>query len=162
MALKRPPQPACMTLNLAPMVDVMMCLIIFFLLASKLVQAEQFKVDLPWAVKANEVESSDLGARVSITVRRVDEQDEQAQYVVVEWDGEAIVERVLAPQDIEALLRARAVRAAQDNQKIRCVVRADRMVMYRHVEVVLRACGFANISDVVFSVNKGAEPETGA
>src|SRR5690606_38234353 len=37
MRLRRIPKPANMTLNLAPMVDVMMCLIIFFLLGSRLV-----------------------------------------------------------------------------------------------------------------------------
>jgi biopolymer transport protein ExbD len=46
----KPPEPANLDLNLAPMVDVMMCLIIFFLLASKLVQAENYELELPWAV----------------------------------------------------------------------------------------------------------------
>jgi biopolymer transport protein ExbD len=155
----RPPKPVRMTLNLAPMVDVLMCLIIFFLLASKMVAAEHYAVDLPWALAARTVEASDLGTRVTITVRRARGGDDQAEYVVADWDGTRIIERLLAPGDVEALLQARAARAARDSQKLCCVVRADRLVMYKHVEVVLRACGLAQVRDVVFSANAGSEPK---
>ena len=160
MAMKQPPKPVSMTLNLAPMVDVMMCLIIFFLLASKL--SDEFPIDLPWAVAAKEVDRSDLGNRVTITIRRVDERDEAAEYVVRDWDGQQVTERRLLPAEVTGLLQARATRAKRDNQPLRCVVRADRMVLYEHVEVVLRACGLAQIADVVFSVNEGPDPEESA
>jgi biopolymer transport protein ExbD len=157
--VRRPPAPTRMTLNLAPMVDVMMCLIIFFLLAAKMVAAEHRPIDLPWAIAAKKVESSDLGTRVTITVRRADEKDAAAEYVVVDWDGQRIVERALQPSELESLLQARAARAVREATKLRCVIRADRMVMYKHVEVVLRACGLAQISDVVFTTNAGLEPK---
>jgi biopolymer transport protein ExbD len=152
--VNRPPKPLRLTLNLAPMVDVMMCLIIFFLLAAKMVAAEHYPVELARAAAARRVDPGDLGRRVTITVRYVPEQDDVAEYVVADWDGRQIVERVLGPGEVEGLLRARAAHAAQDNTPLRCVVRADRMVMYRHVEVVLRACGLARLRDVVFSVNQ--------
>lgn len=155
MDLQRPPKPASMTLNLAPMVDVMMCLIIFFLLASKL--ADEFPVDLPWAIAATQVEGSDLGNRVTITIRRVDAGDAVAEYVVRDWDGQQVVERQLLPAEVTELLSLRAERAAREGHKLRCVIRADRLVQYKHVEVVLRGCGLAQISDVVFGVLEGAE-----
>ncbi|HPM22795.1 MAG TPA: biopolymer transporter ExbD [Phycisphaerae bacterium] len=155
----RPPTPARMTLNLAPMVDVMMCLIIFFLLASRMVAAEHYPVDLPWALAARNVESAELGPRATITVRRANGGDDEAEYVVADWDGERIVERVLLADDIRRLLTDRAARAERGNQKLRCVIRADRQVMYKHVEVVLRACGLAKVSDVVFTANAGRDPE---
>jgi biopolymer transport protein ExbD len=148
-----------MTLNLAPMVDVLMCLIIFFLLASKLVSAEHYPVKLPWAVAAREVETHDLGARVTINVRRAEASDERAEYVVVDWNGRDIAERVLQPGELTALLRSRAARAAAENQQLRCVIRADEDVQYQHVETVLRACGLAKVGKIVFSVNKGSAPE---
>jgi len=158
MALKRPPQPMSMTLNLAPMVDVMMCLIIFFLIASRL--SSEFKVDLPWALAAKTVEGTELGNRVTITIRRpASGSDDTAEYVIREWDGQQIRDRALLPEDIEALLKAQVVRAAQDKQPLRCVINADRMVMYKHVEIVLRACGVARIADIVFSVSEGRDPE---
>ena len=149
-----------MTLNLAPMVDVMMCLIIFFLLASKLVDAEHFPVNLPWAEAAKEIESHELSGRVTINVRKVQDDDAVAEYVVVDWDGENIIERVLAPENIESLLRTRAVQAAKEKQEVCCVIRADQDVQYQHVETVLRACGLADVSNIVFSANKGSGPQS--
>ena len=67
--LFKPPKPVGMTLNLAPMVDVMMCLIIFFLLASKLVDAQHRPLNLPYARAALEVGRGELGPRVVTTTR---------------------------------------------------------------------------------------------
>lgn len=161
MALKRPPKAAQMTLNLAPMVDVMMCLIIFFLIASELIEPKQ-RVNLPWAVAAKEVDRSDLGAVVAITVRQAGAEGKDAEFVVADWIDGKVADRVLQPSDIQNLLMARAARAAADHQKLRCVIRADKMVMYQHVETVLRGCGRAKISDIVFSANTGVEPKEGA
>jgi biopolymer transport protein ExbD len=66
----RPPAPASMTLNLAPMVDVLMCLIVFFLLASKLVSAEHLRGTRPWAGAAGEGRCLELGEGVTINGRR--------------------------------------------------------------------------------------------
>jgi biopolymer transport protein ExbD len=148
-----------MTLNLAPLVDVMMCLIVFFLLASKMVAAELNPVNLAWAMASRPVEPGDLGDRVTVTVRR-GLGDETAEYVVAEWDGTQIVERSLSSAEIERLLVARANSARERSRELRCVVRADRMIRYRHVEGVLRSCGLAKIRNVVFSVNEGAPPES--
>jgi biopolymer transport protein ExbD len=153
----RPPEPTSMTLNLAPMVDVMMCLIIFFLLASKLADAGHQPLELPWAVAAREVERSDLGARVTINVRRGADES-AAEYVVVDWDGKSIQERVLAPHELETLLAGRALRAAEEKSTLACVIRADRGVMYQHVEAVLRAAGLARIQTIIFSAHAGLEP----
>jgi len=157
----RPPQPTSMHLNLAPMVDVLMCLIIFFLLAAKLVSAEHAPLSLPWAVAAREVAVRELGERVTINVRVAAERRGAVEYVVVDWDGRQIIERVLPPSELEGLLRARAAAAAAQNKELRCVIRADQYVQYRHIETVLRACGLAKIAHVVFGVNKGAEPPAG-
>ncbi len=147
-----------MTLNLAPMVDVMMCLIVFFLLASKLATELQ-PVELPWAEAARVVEPSELGNTVTITVRPETARGDTAEYLVTDWDGQRIVELSLESEQIERLLAARARRARESGDTLRCVVRADREVRYAHVEVVLRACGLADISNVVFPANKGLDPE---
>lgn len=158
--LFRPPKPAGMTLNLAPMVDVMMCLIIFFLLASKLVDAQHRPLDLPYAQAALEVGRGELGG-VVINVRPSENDPVQAEYVVENWDGRNITERKLETHEIAAYLQARADQARARNADLRCVIRADRDVAYGHVEVVLRGCGLARIANVVFSARAGAEPEEG-
>jgi len=149
-----------MTLNLAPMVDVMMCLIIFFLLASKLVDAQHRPLNLPYAQAALEVGRDELGPRrVVINVRPAADDPLRAEYVVEAWDGRDITERRLQPAEIAGYLQARASRAAQYDTDLRCVIRADEQVAYGHVEVVLRGCGLAKIAKVVFSARAGQEPE---
>lgn len=159
----KPPQPASMDLNLAPMVDVMMCLIIFFLLASKLVSAENYELNLPWAQGADQVEKSELGHRVTINVLRLPDA-EAAEYIVVEWDPQTheIRQTPRPIEFIERLLLARADRAQREEQELRCVIRADEDARYEDVEAVLRAAGLAKIGKIVFGVNKGAGPEGGA
>ena len=157
--LFRPPKPVGMTLNLAPMVDVMMCLIIFFLLASKLVDAQHRPLNLPYARAALEVRRGELGPRVVINVRPSDDDPLRAEYIVKAWDGRSITERMLQPEEIGEYLQARADRAAALKSDLRCVSRADQDVAYGHVEVVLRGCGLAKIAKVVFSARAGVEPE---
>ncbi len=151
----RAPKPTDMSLNLAPMVDVMMCLIIFFLLAGSLVDAEHQQLALPIAISAESVERSALGTRVTINVRKPAGAADgaAAEYVVAGWDGENIVERVLAPEQVEPFLRARAAEPRAVDEPLRCLIRAERDVAYRDVEVVLRACGLAKIAKVVFAAN---------
>ncbi|MFO0840228.1 MAG: biopolymer transporter ExbD [Phycisphaerae bacterium] len=158
----RPPKPTEMTLNLAPMVDVMMCLIIFFLLAGSLVDAEHQAIELPFAVSAEPVERSALGTRVTINVRRAPGAKDglPAEYVVAGWDGQNIVERLLPPEQIADFLRARAAEATPDSP-IRCLIRAEQEVSYRDIEVVLRGCGLAKIAKVVFGANHEASRGAG-
>jgi biopolymer transport protein ExbD len=156
----KPPRPVGMAVNLAPMVDVMMCLIIFFLLASKIIDAEHQPVDLAFAVAAQEVDRNELGSRVTINVRPGRSGDpNDADYVVVDFDGTNITERVLEPEGVNRHLHTRAEKARARGEELRCVIRADKGVMYKHVEVVLRGAGLAKIAKIVFSTKKGLDPE---
>ena len=160
--LFKPPKPVGMTLNLAPMVDVMMCLIIFFLLASKLVDAQHRPLNLPYARAALEVGRGELGPRVVINVRPSDDDPLRAEYIVEAWDGRRITERTLAANEITDYLKARKAQAERTaiagQDEICCVIRGDEDVAYGHIEVVLRGCGLAKIAKVVFSARAGQEP----
>lgn len=156
---RKPPKPASMALNLAPMVDVMMCLIIFFLLASRLVSAEHRPVKLPFAEAAEAIEKGELGNRCVISVRLSLEDVQRAEYIVQLWDGQRIADRVLGSDQIADYLRVRAAQAADRGETLRCVIRADKDVSYGHVETVLRGCGLAKISKIVFGANTGHDPE---
>lgn len=137
-----------MSLNLAPLVDVMMCLIIFFLLASALVDVQAAAVNLPEAAAAEQIPEGEMRNRVVITVRP--DQAGGAEYLVRQWDGRKITESRLNPADLETLLTEHAQRASRLGQKPRCVVRADEALRYDAVEIVLRACGLAQVPEVVF------------
>lgn len=159
--LFRPPRPVSMALNLAPMVDVMMCLIIFFLLGSQMVDAERRPVELPYAERAHAAAAAEASRRVVVTVRRPPAEGGPAAYVVSGWDGQNIVERVLAPTDVDGYLQRSIELSGGTPDQMRCIIRADRETAYRDVEVVLRGCGRAKIAHVVFSAIAGVAPEGG-
>ncbi len=150
----RPPTPTPCTLNLAPMVDVMMCLIIFFLLASQLLAARHARVNLPTATAAR-VDESAAGQRAVINVRLA---VSGCEYVVEDWDGRSVGERVLAAPALRAFLVSR--RAAAEGE-FGCLIRADRDAPYSAVETVLRACAEAGIARVAFAAQtvRSSEPQ---
>lgn len=152
-----PPASTAMTLNLAPMVDVMMCLIIFFLLGSRFVDAQHKALELPVAVAAHDVDRSELGPRIVINVRPREDDDFLADYLVTDFDGQQIIERILTRDDIDDYVARRARMSGVPVEELRCVIRADQQVRYRHVEAVLRACGLAKIRNIVFSARHPTE-----
>lgn len=171
--MKRPPRPVSMILNLAPMVDVMMCLIIFFLLASKIVVAERQPLSLPTAEAAIKFDHEGLRSRVVVNVRPASAEAQPAgsadspeavadavEYIVIDWDGKNIVQRSLTPPEIEPVLRTRAIIARTEKEELACVIRADRSVHYAAVELVMQAAARSGISKLVFSADVAAEQVT--
>ena len=153
------PKPVSLTLNLAPMVDVMMCLIVFFLLASQLIDAQHRPLKLAFAQSAEELVQRASGPRVVLNIRPSPDDAERAEYVVQGWDGQRITDRVLAADQIATYLQNRAGQTDATDGALRCVIRADRNVKYEHVEVVLRGCGLAKIAKITFGANAGRDPE---
>ena len=131
--------------NLAPMVDVVMCLIIFFMLATKLVERENSTIDLPVAPSAREQQKQDLGRRVVVNVVAAPT-DGNAQYVIEQ-----------RPIRIDSLVR-RLTAERQQDPAVKCVIRGDRELPYHTVEAVLLACARAGIGNVVFAAAREASP----
>jgi biopolymer transport protein ExbD len=138
--MQAPPPPTSVTINLASMVDVTMCLMIFFMLTTEMVKNENSAIDLPLAVSAKSVEKKDLGDRFVINIRDASlTGGTGATYVVQEK------ETTLAGL-LERLQSERAKRA-----EVNCVIRADRDLPYRYVQAVMLGCAKAGIQKVTFS-----------
>ena len=138
----RPPRITPIAINLAPMVDVMMCMLIFFMLATKMVERENSTIDLPLALAAKAVDRADLGSRIVVNVRKT---ETAAEYVI---DEQTV--------DLETLyLRLDRARQAAGSEEINCIIRAEKTVPYRYVERVLSGCSKAKIRSVTFSALQG-------
>jgi biopolymer transport protein ExbD len=142
--MKRPPKETTISLNLAPMVDVMMCLLIFFMLATKMVEQENSKIDLPLARAAKEVEKKELGNRFVINVR-----DAALR------GGEGV--DYLVREDVRSLAEVRDLleRERERDPDVNCVVRADRGIAYRYIQDVMATCAKANIRNITFGALRG-------
>ncbi len=141
--MKRPPPTTQFALNLAPMVDVMMCLLIFFMLATKMVEQENSRIDLPVAAAAKEVEKQALGNRLVINVRDA----------TLRGGGSAdylIRESAVTLQQVKDRLELERER----DPEVNCVIRADRTVAYQHVEALMATCASADVRNITFGALK--------
>jgi biopolymer transport protein ExbD len=142
----RPPDVTGLGLNLAPMVDVMMCLLIFFLLATKMAERENVLIDLPTAASASEARrAGDRSDRLVVNV--VAATADEVMYVV---DA-----RPLALNDV-----VRRLEAAAGDSRLECYIRADRSVPYRTVEPLLLHCARLGIARVTFAADMSGETQS--
>ena len=126
-------------LELTPMIDVVFLLMIFFLVASKLDEADRFiDVVLPKASAAKPLTSRPREFLVNI--------DREGNYFVGA--------RPIAISDLQTLLK----QAAVDNPKRQTViVRADENVAHKFVVAAMNACVEAGIED--YQVQSAEEQE---
>lgn len=115
-------------IDFVPMVDVLFNLLIFFLLATSMAQAErETRIALPLSAAAGPI---------SAALREI--------IINIDADGRAIVAaRDISDADLAAML-ASAV-AANPNQKVS--IRGDRATAYANVARVLDLCKAAGITD---------------
>lgn len=127
--------------NVTPLIDVVMCLIIFFLIVGKLATDRGIPVRLPQTGVGQE---ENAAAVMIVTVARAADGLPGAGWaalgVVVQIDGQNVV-------DAKALENAvRAKMAVQPALSIQ--VRADRELSFGSVEPVLRAAGLGGARSV--------------
>lgn len=133
------------------MVDVTMCLLVFFMLATRMVEREtSAQIDLPVARSALEVDRKDLGKRFVINI-----QDGRAHGVA---DAIYIVDekQVSLDEVMKKLSNEKSI--AGD---VNCVIRGDRHLPYRYVQQVMAACARLGVNKVTFSAmprGEGAVP----
>ena len=120
---------------MAPMIDMVFLLLVFFMCVSSLSQAERaMPVDLPASTESTVPE--DLADRATISITA---------------DGSLYLG---AEKADEAALGERVRRAMQANPKTRLHVRADATVRFDVIRRVLRTCAAAGAYDVIYSTHQ--------
>jgi biopolymer transport protein ExbD len=122
-------------IQLAPLVDVLLLLLIFFLLTFNAARSEnELDVKVPKASAAKE-KTSPIGDVV----------------VNVKLDGNVVVNRrTLNPQELTELLKG----LVQLNAEQAVVIRGDETGAYRNVVNVLNICTQAGVTNVAFATAK--------
>lgn len=131
-------------INMTPMVDVMLCLLIFFMVASRLYDwdEQQFNVRVPEIGDASPLTSA----------------PEDLTLTVIE---PGLVAVGAEQYDLEALLELlEEARAAYEDQGVQ--VRGDASLSFQDLADVLSACDAAGIRQVSLLVRPRPEPEAGA
>lgn len=149
------PHPVHQGVNATPLIDVVMCLIIFFLLVGKLATDRGAAVRLPDSNRGHE-ESAATVLVVTITPLPAgaiiaNPADPRSGGfagigVAVEVDGQ----RIDDSKALESLVRAKLTQDAGASIQIR----ADRELSFAAVEPVLRSCGNAGAKSVRLAAEK--------
>lgn len=132
-----PHQPAG-KVNVTPLIDVVMVLIVFYLIVGNLARERLAPVRLP---ETGVGVGEEGGAGVIVTVAP------RGEGVVIVIEGEEVRE-----PDLDAALRARV----DDPAAARVEIRADRGLNYAAVKPVIEACRRVGLSSVRLVAERGA------
>lgn len=126
-----------MGINVTPLVDIALVLLIIFIVTAKLVVTPAVPLDLPQAAKAEEVQS--------------------ILSVVVSAKGEVLANG--APVENDGALSALARDHLRRDPQLRVVIAADGAVAHRKVIAVLDTLRVAGVARVAFGVAPGNEKQ---
>ena len=120
---------------MAPMIDMVFLLLVFFMCVSTLAQAEkQAPVELPESERSKVAD--DLSGRGTISVGE---------------DGTVFMgTRRVELEDLKRRIQA----SLRENPDLRIQLRADRKTAFTHMRKVLRACAEAGAYEIIFSTHQ--------
>jgi len=127
--------------QMAPLIDMVFLLLIFFMCASNLQQLDRPQIEIPLAKNAQI--SEDLSGRCTITIK----QDETV------WLGNITVGS-LGEGGESALLERLDEYVGQIRQRIpdlKVNLRADKRLKHKQVRKVMTACARVGITDIIFA-----------
>lgn len=173
--MRRKPMPAIReaNVNVTPLIDIVMCMIVFFMLVARIGvdTGADPDIDVPVTQLGSDLEDIGAGSSVVLNVREVGGQPFIT--AMVESDGthsktgRPVELKVVDPTTrirplSEALRRLRYGRDAKpggnaqdsDNAEFKVIIRGDRNMTYAALEPVLRACMEANVKNVNFNTRK--------
>lgn len=126
-------------INVTPLIDVIMCLIIFFLLCGQFAKDEAKAVALPFAKLGQEVDKQG-----QLLVNVVSSEDPKGLPEIYVGANRVTVETLAAFLNDERT----------HNAQLKVMIRADMKVEYEHISPVLVACAQANITSVNYSTRR--------
>lgn len=135
--------------NVTPLIDVMLCLIIFFLLCGQLAQDEvNGKVQIPKAELGQDL--AEQHGRLTINLLpHVNADGTPAADAAREPDVFIRGAQVEMSHLTEYLMKEK-----QENPDVKVILRADEKLTYNWISPVLVSCAQANIESVNFSTRK--------
>jgi biopolymer transport protein ExbD len=137
MKFKIPVEGGDDEINMAPMIDMVFLLLIFFMVASQLNKMDRRPVELPVADKSK-VPDIALGRQMITLESKTAEGDEVMIYMNL---------NEVQLEDIGPAIKKRY----EENNSLKVYLRADRYVKHRHIKAVMEACTEAGIADVIIA-----------
>ncbi len=136
-------------INATPLIDVVMCLIIFFLVVGKLATDRGYAVPLPGSSVGQDETSA------SVLVVTVAQRPDGRQSTGSVWDRLGITVQADGEVCLDVAALEGAVRTKlREVRDTSIQVRGDKFLQFGQIEPVLRACGQAGAKSVRFATEK--------
>ncbi len=124
--------------QMAPMIDMVFLLLIFFMVASHLNQMDRVNIRIPVAKHAAVPE--DLSDRRTISITAADPARNLPETIYVGTTPRKL-------EEIELIIK----NDLQRNPNIKVYLRADRGVKHKAVQDVMKVCASAGVLDIIFA-----------
>ncbi|MBT8043193.1 MAG: biopolymer transporter ExbD [Pontiella sp.] len=137
MKFKIPVEGGDDDINMAPMIDMVFLLLIFFMVASHMSKLDRTPVELPVADESTVPEAA-IGRQL-ITIRSQDMKGEEVDILMN-------LKRIEI-EEITPIIR----NLLAENENAEVCLRADRYAKHKHVKEVMAACAEGGIANVIFA-----------
>lgn len=136
--------------NVTPLIDIVMCLIIFFMLVAKIgvTTGADAKIDIPPSILGQDIK--DMGNTLTLNVRS-GPVDEPQVTALIKAGGEPTQLYLRDPSTGQNQLVNTLKMMRKENDQLKIIIRADADMPYRFLEPVLIACADANVRNVNFN-----------
>ena len=135
--------------NVTPLIDVVMCLIIFYMLVAKIGvnMGQDAKIELPTSLLG--ITLKDLGNTVTLNVARPPTGDEPLVTMLDPASGQMVDLKIIdgTKRPLQAFLK----KLKGENAEFKVIIRADQGLEYRFLEPVLITCSEAAVKNVNFA-----------
>jgi biopolymer transport protein ExbD len=133
-----------------PLIDIVMCLIIFYMLVAKIgiKTGADVKIDLPVSMQG--IQLKDLGNTVTLNVSAAGEQPLITTLNPASGENEEMKVLDGTKRPLKAFLQL--LRGQNENFKV--IIRGDQNLDYRYLEPVLIVCAEARVKDVNFATRQ--------
>lgn len=136
--------------NVTPLIDIVMCLIIFFMLVAKIgVSTGAEAMEIPETLLGAKID--DLGNTLLLNVRRGAGDEPRITALVEQKQQEIRLSQVNASGKVESPLVDVLTMLRKHNDEFRVIIRAEKDLPYRYLEPVLMAAAQANVKNVNFN-----------
>ncbi|HEV8293570.1 MAG TPA: biopolymer transporter ExbD [Tepidisphaeraceae bacterium] len=135
--------------NVTPLIDVVMCLIIFYMLVAKIGvnTGQDAKIELPTSLLG--ISLKDLGNTVTLNVARPPTGDEPLVTMLDPATGQMVDLKIIdgTKRPLHAFLK----KLKGENAEFKVIIRGDQNLEYRFLEPVLITCSEAAVKNVNFA-----------
>jgi biopolymer transport protein ExbD len=143
--------------NVTPLIDIVMCLIIFFMLVAKIgvTDGSDKSIDIPYSQFGKELK--DHGNMLTLNVRQRNDEGEPLVTGLVEGATGGKPIEIQLQEGNRFPLREILKKLSKSNDKFGIIIRAEKEATYQTIVPVLTTCMEANVKNI--NLNTSTKPQ---